>query len=283
NCGALSNILATLTVLNSTISGNTTMSGGNFCNRSGGAVTLRNVTITNNTGTGAGGIEQGSNGTLNFGNTIVAGNNETVGSGSDEIVYNGGTITSAGGNLVGDEPGDSTSIGLLDIAYQPSDKQNVNPLLGPLQNNGGPTPTHALFVGSPAVDGGLNALANNAGLSTDQRGTGFPRFVDGDGNGLAFVDIGAFEVQLAPTAATVSVSGRVLNITGRGVSNAVVHLTNQNGETQTARTNSFGYYSFKDIPAGETYVINVYSKRYQFTTQVITVTEDLDELNFTTQ
>ncbi len=45
-------------------------------------------------------------------------------------------------------------------------------------------------------------------------------------------------------------------------------------------TNFFGYYSFKDIPAGETYVINVYSKRYQFNPQVINLTEDLNELNF---
>ncbi|MCA1639245.1 MAG: ice-binding family protein [Acidobacteria bacterium] len=86
-----------------------------------------------------------------------------------------------------------------------------------------------------------------------------------------------------PTAATVSVSGRVLSSLRRGVSNAVVHLTNQNGDTQTARTNLFGYYTFNDIPAGETYIFNVYSKRYQFNPQVINLLEDLDGLNFTAQ
>jgi hypothetical protein len=86
-----------------------------------------------------------------------------------------------------------------------------------------------------------------------------------------------------PTAATVSVSGRVLSTMGRGVSNAVVHLTNQNGEIQTTRTTLFGYYTLKDIAAGESYIFNVYSKRYQFNTQVITLTEDLDGLNFTAQ
>ena len=60
-----------------------------------------------------------------------------------------------------------------------------NPLLGPLANNGGPTQTHALLSGSPAIDTGSNPLA----LSFDQRGTGFARTVG------AQTDIGAFEVQ----------------------------------------------------------------------------------------
>jgi len=58
-----------------------------------------------------------------------------------------------------------------------------DPLLLPLANNGGPTRTHALGSGSPAVDAGNNS----AGLTTDQRGSGFPRIV-----GPA-PDIGAFE------------------------------------------------------------------------------------------
>jgi len=82
--------------------------------------------------------------------------------------------------------------------------------------------------------------------------------------------------------ASVSVSGRV-KAGQRGVSNAVVQLTNQKGETQTARANFFGYYSFRDLVAGETHIINVSSKRYQFTPQVVNLTEDLDELNFTAQ
>ncbi|MBA2606059.1 MAG: carboxypeptidase regulatory-like domain-containing protein, partial [Acidobacteria bacterium] len=284
-CAGINNT-GTLTVSNSTISGNTAGqggSGGGFCNSAINSIaTLRNVTITNNTAFTGGGIHQIA-GTLNFGNTIVAGNTAASGIGPEIFFNNSGAITSAGGNLVGDSGNDSTNTGTFDIAYQPSDKQNVNPLLGPLQNNGGPTPTHALFVGSPAVDAGLNTLANGAGLTTDQRGTGFPRIRDGDGDGLAFVDIGAFEVQMVTTAATVSVSGRVLSSRGRGVSNAVVHLTNQKGEIQTARTNRSGYYTFQELEAGETYIFNVYAKRYQFNVQVMTLTEDLAELNFTAQ
>jgi len=65
----------------------------------------------------------------------------------------------------------------------------VNPRLGPLANNGGPTQTMALLAGSPAIDAGSIFLAAYAGLTTDQRGTGFPRTHN------LTVDIGAFEVQ----------------------------------------------------------------------------------------
>jgi hypothetical protein len=72
-------------------------------------------------------------------------------------------------------------------------------ILGPLQDNGGPTPTHALLSNSPAIDAGLNAFAvdpfNEMALLTDQRG--LPRIADGNGDGIAIVDLGAFELQIA--------------------------------------------------------------------------------------
>ena len=62
--------------------------------------------------------------------------------------------------------------------------------LGPLQNNGGPTPTDGLLSGSIAIDAGNpTASSNGAGLTTDQRGAGFPRIAG------AHVDVGAFELQ----------------------------------------------------------------------------------------
>jgi hypothetical protein len=84
----------------------------------------------------------------------------------------------------------------------------------------------------------------------------------------------------APTSAQVTIGGRVRNAAGRGVSRALVTLTGSNGETRTALTNGFGYYRFADVAAGDTYVLNVVSKRYQFTAQVISVTEETSELNF---
>ena len=192
-CGGLENY-STLTIVNSTISGNTATSfGGGFCHDDYYA-TLRNVTITNNTaGTNAGGI-WGNMGALDFGNTIVAGN---TASSFPEILPSYGPNTSAGGNLVGDSPGDSPNTGII---YQPTDIRDTNPLLGALANNGGTTPTHALSAGSPLIDKGLNALVSPLAVNFDQRGTGFARIRDGDGNGAARVDIGAFEVQLGTTA-----------------------------------------------------------------------------------
>ncbi|MGI8639285.1 MAG: carboxypeptidase-like regulatory domain-containing protein, partial [Pyrinomonadaceae bacterium] len=76
-----------------------------------------------------------------------------------------------------------------------------------------------------------------------------------------------------------SVSGRVTN-GKRGVARARVYMTGQNGETQTTITNSFGYFRFSDGQAGETYIISVFSKSYTFTPQVITLSENLDNLDF---
>jgi hypothetical protein len=65
----------------------------------------------------------------------------------------------------------------------------VDPLLGPLQDNGGPTQTHALLDGSPAINTGPDPVADFPGNEFDQRGPGYARVVGGR------VDIGAFEVQ----------------------------------------------------------------------------------------
>jgi hypothetical protein len=86
--------------------------------------------------------------------------------------------TSQGHNLLGENPGSG---------LQKTDIVNANPLLGPLQNNGGPTQTQALLSGSPAIDKGSNTNCP----STDQRGKARPK--DGDGNGKAVCDIGSFE------------------------------------------------------------------------------------------
>lgn len=86
--------------------------------------------------------------------------------------------------------------------------------------------------------------------------------------------------QLAPTSALVSVGGRVLTAKGRGVSKALVTFTDANGETRIALTNPFGYFRFDEVQAGETYVFTVRHKQYQFTPQVLTVNEELADLNF---
>ncbi len=87
---------------------------------------------------------------------------------------------------------------------------------------------------------------------------------------------------LAPTAASVSVVGRVLTANGRGISRAVISMTNANGEQKIVRTNPFGYYRFNELSAGDTYIFTIKSKQFTFAnpTQVIMATENLDDVNF---
>lgn len=266
-----------LTVTNSTISGNSTPTGGGGGFSNTGTVTLSNVTITKNTAAQGGGIFQtAASGAINFNNTIVAGN-LSINNSNPEIRFAGGTITSTGGNLVGNSSGDSIDT-RNPITYHPTDLQDINPLLGPLANNGGTTPTHSLSTGSPAIDKGINALVPDA---FDQRGTDFPRVRDGNGDGTATVDIGAFEVQMPPASTSVSVSGRVTSANGRGINKVRVTIIDSSGETRTAYSNPFGYYRFISIPAGTTYTFNLSHKYHQFNqnTQVLIVAERND-INF---
>lgn len=86
---------------------------------------------------------------------------------------------------------------------------------------------------------------------------------------------------IAPTAATVSVSGRVTNENGIGVSRATVTITDSEGILRSALTSAFGYYRFDDVQVGQNHILQVSSKRYQFQPQVIFVTEDMENINFT--
>lgn len=87
---------------------------------------------------------------------------------------------------------------------------------------------------------------------------------------------------VAPTAATVTVSGRVTSSSGQGVRNARITLTDSSGAARTALTASLGYYSFEDIRAGETYILSIRSKRFTFSvsTRVLTVTDTLSDVDF---
>jgi Dockerin type I domain len=120
-----------------------------------------------------------SSGAATLYNTIVALNSTDVGLGS-------GTLSSASANNL---IGTGGSGGL--VAGVNGNEVAVDPTLGPLQDNGGPTQTMALLPGSPAINAGSNALAVDPStgqpLTTDQRGIGYARIVGGT------VDIGAYE------------------------------------------------------------------------------------------
>jgi hypothetical protein len=278
NGGAILNT-GTLTLTNSTVSGNSARGTGGGITNSGTA-TLTSSTVTNNTSSinpanpGGGGIQNNAQGTLNLFNTIVAGNAASSPS-TNVDVNNFGAITGSY-NLIGKGAQGLTN---GENGNQVGTNDNpIDPKLGALANNGGSTQTHALLPDSPAIDKG-----NAAG--TDQRGSGRP--VDfasvpnaAGGNGA---DIGAYELQSLPTAASVTISGRVITPNGRGLFNALVALTNENGETRYARTSLSGRYQFNDVAAGSTVVITIASKRYSFAPQVLMVTGEALNIDFLAQ
>ncbi len=83
-----------------------------------------------------------------------------------------------------------------------------------------------------------------------------------------------------PTAASVTIGGRVLNESGRGVFGAQIRMTDASGNTRYAMTNPFGFYRFNDVSAGATYVLTAQRKGFEFAPRVVLVSEDLNELNF---
>ena len=206
---------ATLTLISSTISSNSAYDGGGIFNNGessgSGLVRVTNSTFSGNSAPGLGGgiFNDGSvsgNATLTVSASTFSGNSSGTGGGilndgvgatmdiGDSILNAGGagggnlynisgTVSALGYNLSSD-----SGAGFFTNA---TDQVNTDPMLGPLANNGGPTFTHALLPGSPAIDKG-----KSFGVTTDQRGA--PRPFDfsnianasgGDGS-----DIGAFEL-----------------------------------------------------------------------------------------
>ena len=85
------------------------------------------------------------------------------------------------------------------------------------------------------------------------------------------------------TAANVSISGRVLTNLGQGVANAMVVITDSNGVAQMARTGSFGYYQLDGILAGRTYVLRVDSRHFTFAPMIISLEDNLTDVDFISQ
>lgn len=103
----------------------------------------------------------------------------------------------------------------------------------------------------------------------------------GTANGGQFSVGGGFITpQFVPTAASASISGKVVTFSGVGIRNANVVITDMSGNQQTVRTGTFGYFRFDGIEVGRTYLITVTSARFQFAPQVVTVNENIGELNF---
>ena len=155
--GGIYNLDQTVTLTNATVSGNTGLNGGGIFNRFG-TVSLNHTTHHNNTATDNGGGIWNFGGVTTLTNSIIAGNSAATP--ADNCA---GGMTSLGYNIAGD--GSCALAGTGDL-------NSTNPLLGLLANNGGPTETHALLAGSPAIDSvALVACV----LMNDQRGVPRPQ------------------------------------------------------------------------------------------------------------
>jgi uncharacterized repeat protein (TIGR01451 family) len=193
-----SGILALTT--NDTFSGNTAQ-GGTGGNGGGGSGGFIGSGGAGGSGTG-GGLYVPASSSIVLANTLIAENHVAAGAGGSGLVPGSagnatgpdfaGTAGSSDHDLIGDPSG---SFGFGNPGS--GDLLNVNPNLGPLQNNGGPTQTLALLAGSPAINAGDSHAPGL--LATDQRG--FARIV---GNA---VDIGAYEFGATPATTDLSVSG----------------------------------------------------------------------------
>ena len=225
--GGISNLGGTLIVKNSTVSGNEGGgNGGGIRNIDSGTAYVSNSTISGNRAFRGGAIEQGTGSFTLVNSTVVLNNSNQfeagINGGGTFIISN--SIIAANRQIIAGFTGPESNLNIGNGIF----KYNVISSLGPnpspmicyplngvdgnivgaggcgvldvnvilntaLADNGGLTPTHALFETSPAINAGSNPLAvdeNNSPLAFDQRGTGFPRIIGG------LVDIGAFELLL---------------------------------------------------------------------------------------
>lgn len=180
NGGAVTNENATVTLTNNTFSGNQASTGsGGAINQTFGSMLLIHNTITGNSAGDMGGGLYNFVGTMTLRNNLISGNTATSGPecynstliGSTVITANAHNVLGVSGNAGG------CPAGLADFVPAGA----LTTILKPLGDNGGPTQTHALLYGSPALD-----LADMAFCPfTDQRGAGRPQ--------VSGCDIGAFE------------------------------------------------------------------------------------------
>jgi len=168
--GILNNF--SLNIGNSTVSANMADQGGGVLNN-GGTLNISNSTFYGNTATSGGGIDNTFGTTIDITNTIVAGNTAANCAGS---------IASGGYNV------ESANDCSLSATGDITNSTTITTTLGPLQDNGGPTWTHALLAGSPAIDHVPYATSGcGTTYTTDQRGYVRPCPTEGS------CDVGAYE------------------------------------------------------------------------------------------
>jgi predicted outer membrane repeat protein len=178
-----------LTLVNSTVSGNAARHGGAI--ESNGSLTIWNGTIVDNVASDVGGIV--TSGTLYLRNSIVANNTDADDNTSPDPnckVGVGGAILLSGMNLSNEDSCGEDVLAVEDLG------------LGPLADNGGPTKTHALLLGSPAIDGGRSCTE-----ATDQRHVARNQGSSCDVGAFEFTDFATVTVTIGPNIAVNAKTG----------------------------------------------------------------------------
>jgi hypothetical protein len=226
------------TITNTTIVGNSVLNNAGGNNGGGvdasvnftGTLTLADDTITGNYADSGGGVFwAGTVGSaIHVQNTVIATNKANVA--GPDANNPAGTFTDNGGNLIGISGAGSGNTGFNAATTQRGTVATpLDPLLGPLQNNGGPTLTENPLAGSPVINKGVNANIP-AGTTTDQRG--FLRIIGGT------VDIGAVEFQ--PPATTTSLTTSANPVTfGQPVTLTAKVVAQQAGSNPVTGTVTF--------------------------------------------
>ena len=269
--GGIWNNGGTVTVTNSTLSGNSsTWHGGGIYNWNGGTLTVINSTLSGNSVTdldyASGGGIASYGGTLTVTNSTLSGNSAGAGRGGGIESYGGSatlnntivanspsggncsvTITNGGYNLDSDG---SCGFGTANNSISGTTDKPLDPQLGSLANNGGPTKTHTLLEDSPAIDEGSSFSA-----TIDQRGLPRPSNFVGIVNADDGSDIGAFESQAPPDTTAPKVSAATPTGTGIGRGTSVAATFSEKISPASITKSTFKL--FKVTSSGTTQVTNV--------------------------
>ncbi|PYT01519.1 MAG: hypothetical protein DMF63_01340 [Acidobacteria bacterium] len=253
--GAIYNIrfpARTFRITDSTVTGNSAGVHGAISND--GTMLLVNDTITHNSADDlTTGIASYPEGTVTVLNSIIGSDT------SPTLTSLGGAFISLGNNIITDARNSNGFVNGVNND-QVSNNNAIDPLLGPLMNNGGQTDTRALLAGSPAINAGNNCISTGNcstnppfRLNNDQR-SGFARL-----NGAA-VDVGAFEHNSTPVTGIISLSFGVFDRPARFAGSIAVLTDTLTLEKRYASLNPFGNGAFPNLPL-HVYIFEIKSKR----------------------
>lgn len=268
-------------ISNATISGNHGGSHGGAYLTSRNALSIVNSTVTDNFGASIGGVYS-TGSSVQLLNTIIAQNGLNSGGGGPGSYQEsdlGGTVRSLGHNILGEvdnvviHSDRVTGVGPHSTDLYGTVAAPFQAMLGPLQDNGGPTLTHAVLPGSAAIDSGASTDAP----ASDQRSIVRPQ--DGDGNGSALVDIGAFELDVTrPIVTGIRVNDMSLADADEGSDRFVVTI--DFSEAMNGAISPTLVFS-PDVTGGATLVLSNASGVWSAGNTAYTVTYDVTDRNVT--